>query len=317
MSIGLTTRYETWFFAAILFIMIVNHLYRSGNLKSKKIILLALIFIILSSFPLYWTYISYFNTHRVFGLADAVASNYLSNNNMRSIKDYVFYTFLEFNITSLNILGFISLFLLCKSSACIRQYAFLFFSTLILFAVISYQMNAMPNHNFWRLSMIWSAMLIPFTAHFLYNLYNTGQTSIIKSIFFVIVFAITIYLFLGQTLKISSSSYISADDIKVGNILQKAYIGNAYNTYVESNGSWDFSGIQVVSENPDRVLTKLSNYNNVKDTVFCVNNGLLAELKQRNITYLVLRSFTKISSEKVKVIPLVKLIFWDVYKVSY
>jgi len=315
MSIGMTTRYETWIFAAVLYIMMANRLYRSGGLNRRKIILLTAIFIILFSFPLYWIHLSFLNTHRVLGLADAVASNYLSNNNIPCIKDYVFYTFLEFNITSLNILSIISIFILRKSFSCIKQYVFLLFSTLIIFSVISYQMNAMPNHNFWRLSMIWSAMLLPFTAHFLYYLYNAGQSTLIKSMFFIILFAVLSYLFIEQTMRISSASYISSDDFKIGKILQQRFKKDKFNIYIEPRG-WDYLGIQVVSENPDMVITKLNNFDKIKDSVFCVNGALLSELKQKNISYVVLRPFTKLSSAKVKVEPLGKFILWQAYKIQ-
>jgi hypothetical protein len=316
MCIGMTTRYETWIFAAVLYLMIANRLHLSGGLNGKKIILLAAIFIILFSFPLYWIHLSYLNTRRVFGLVDAVASNYLSNNNIPGIKDYVFYTFLEFNATSLNILGIISVILLFKIFACIKQYVFLLFSTLIIFSVISYQMNAMPNHNFWRLSMIWSAMLLPFTAHFLYRLYTAGQSSLIKSMIFIILLAAVSYLFVGQTMRISSASYISSDDFKIGKILQQRFKEEKFNLYIEPCG-WDYLGIQVISENPDMVITKLSNFDKNKDSIFYVNGALFSELKQKNISYFVLRPFTKISSAKVKMEPLRKFILWQAYKIQF
>jgi hypothetical protein len=54
----------------------------------------------------------------------------------------------------------------------------------------------------------------------------------------------------------------------------------------------------------------------VKVSVFYVNGALLSELKQKNISYVVLRPFTKLSSAKVKVEPLGKFILWQAYKIQ-
>ncbi|MCL5028260.1 MAG: hypothetical protein M1480_04465, partial [Bacteroidetes bacterium] len=315
--IGTTIRYEAWLFTFFLFLIVAFHIFNQAKSFQFKFFIITGIALLLSIFPAYWIYLSYITYGTINSFMVSVENNYHPFSLLSEVKNNALFSFLKVNISSLNIVGIISIISLYKKNSNIRAFVFLFASTLIVFSLVTFISKAMPTHNYWRLAMIWSLLLLPFTTHGIYSLIDKASISKIRIVFFICSFLILSYSFLMQVVGHSFYSYITYDDMKVGEILSKEFHGNNSNAYLQRNGTLDYLNILVTSQNPDRFVIKLNNYKNFfYDTLF-VDRKLISEFKSLNIKYLVLRPYTKVSIGKIKLFEIQKLTLWNVYKINY
>jgi hypothetical protein len=312
-SINTTTRYEAWLFTFIIFVIIVFRIIKGKSTKRKKFFIIVIIALLLSAFPLYWVYLSYINTGSITGFIHSVTQRYGSPLISKRFQNNVLYNFLLVNINSLNILGVISLILLFKNKKNVKYFAFLFTATILIFSITTFIINAMPTHNFWRLAMIWSLLLLPFTAYLLYYFIEKGFEKKIFYLPFFALFFILIFLFTKQTIAHSNYSYITKDDLTAGRTLESLLKNNDDKVYISSYNSWDRSSVMVTSQFPERFVSNLNGYYNGIDLTINMNNRMINKLKEMNIGYFVLRPFYKINGSKFHIIK--RFTMWDIYKV--
>ncbi len=316
-AIGTSTRYEAWLFTFIFFLLIASQIFKQKKSFQDKILLTAGIAVLFSFFPLFWIYLSYLSTGKIAGFMLSIANLYHPLSLLSRLQNNVLYKFLTVNIQSLNIIGIISLIYLYRKDSSIKEFSILFVSTLIVFAFVTFITHAMPTHNFWRLAMIWSLLLLPFTSRCIYFLLEKVSRIKISYITFILSFIILSFLFGIQTISHSFYSYISQDDLKVGKFCRKIFKEDKSNIYLERSGTWDYTSVLVTSNHPDRIITKLNSLNSIFYDTLSVNNKLKSELKRLNINYLILRPYTKIYTDKTKLDVIKRLTIWDIYKIQY
>jgi hypothetical protein len=270
--------------------------------------------LLLSAFPLYWVYLSYTNTGRITGFINSVVQRYGSPGLITKFQNNVLYHFLMVNIKSLNILGIIFFILLFKNNKNVKYFAFLFAATILIFSITTFIINAMPTHNFWRLAMIWSLMLLPFTGYLLYYFIEKGFEKKIYNIGFAALFIVLIFLFTKQTIAHTNYSYITKDDVAAGRILEELLKNNNDKVYLSTYNSWNRSSIMVTSQFPERFISNLKGYYNGIDLTINMNNRMINKLKEMNIAYLVLRPYYKIEGNKFRIVK--KFTMWDIYKIQ-
>jgi hypothetical protein len=188
--------------------------------------------------------------------------------------------------------------------------------TLISFSVLSFIIKAMPTHNYWRIAMIWSLLLLPFTAYWLYYLIDTSKISPINKYVFFIFFFILIYFFNSQTSKYSSVSYLTPDDINVGKFLNKVAIGESSKIYVMKDGRdrWKFANIFVTSQKPEFFVADLDNFNYVSSDTIFIDQKLAAEMIYRKIKFLLIPSRTVVKDDTGFLIEQKVFEQWKIYK---
>ncbi len=311
--INTTTRYESWLFTFIIFTIIVFRIIKNNRSRKGKIFVIVLIACCLSTFPLFWIYLSYINTGRLTGFINSVVQRYGSPPLMLRIRNNVLFNFFSVNIKSLNIIGLISLFYLFRKHIIIKYFSYLFGATLIIFSIATFLMNAMPTHNFWRLAMIWSLLMLPFTSYLLYFFIKEGTNKKIYYLVFVTLFLILITLFSKQTIAHSNYSYITKDDVAAGYLLEKLLKNNNDKIYISSYNTWDRSSVMVASQFPERFVKNLNGYYNGIDLTINVSKKLIDYLKTMKIYYLVLRPYYKLEGKNLLTIKKFKM--WNIYKV--
>lgn len=254
LSICTTIRYEAWIFAFFIFLLIIIEIYAADEILSVKYIKMIGIFLLIFAFPIYWIYLSYHTTGEATSFLHSVSERYSKGGELTEIKNNVLFTFFSMNIASLNIIGILTLLFYYKKKPGVKEYTHIFLLTILSIGLITFITKAMPTHHFWRLASIWSIMLIPFTAKWLY-LFLSDEKLYLKYNF--ILFIILIILsFNSQTSSYTKSSALTKEDIGIGNYINNFLKFNNENSkiYIERNG-WEFTSILITSQEPDRFLT--------------------------------------------------------------
>ena len=318
LALGTTTRYEAWLFAFLIFVLIAFQLFNSKRMLSQKILVSAVIGLVIAAFPLLWFYLSVAANQNASGFVSSVSGRYNEGEVFAEIKNNVLYQFLIINITSLNIIGIAPLIHLAKINPNVKKYSIIMIGTLISFSVLSFIIKAMPTHNYWRIGMIWSLLLLPFTAYWLHHLIDISKNSPINKYAFIIFFFILIYFFNSQTAKYSSVSYLTWDDINVGKFLNKISVGEYSKIYVMKDGTdkWKFANIMVASQRPELFVTDLKNFNYVSSDTTVVDQKLAAEMIYRKIKFVLIPSRTVVNDDTGFLTQQKVFSQWRIYKVK-
>jgi hypothetical protein len=314
-GIGTSIRYEAWIFSFLLFIIITIKIYSDEKELQKKVIKIVGIIILLFSFPLLWIYLSLTVTSQSTGFLNHVVERYQAGGILTEIKNNVLYKFLVINIFSLNIFGLLTLVFYYKKDSKLRTYTVIFLSTLLIMSIGTFITKAMPTHNFWRLTSIWSIMLLPLTAKWLYDLFMEDKVFLKFSA--LVIFLMIILFFNRQKMDFSSYSYLSKDDITIGK-----YLNNKMKTedpdskiFIERNG-WEFTNILVTSQIPDRFITDEEYFRNVSlhaDSLMR-NKDFINGFKKYSIRYLILKPNSYLSQNISDLVEIKNFIIWKVFK---
>ena len=311
-GLSTTTRYEAWMFSLAILIAIVYNLYSTHKTLINHKLKISLISLLIFSFPLLWVYLSSINANQSAGFVNLVSEKYSPGEFLMEIKGNIAYQFLILNWSSLNILGFIPLIYLSRKDNEIKTFAFIFFSSLILMSIITFVTKAMPTHNPWRLTSIWSILLIPFTAHWIYTFLTDDRKYFRLS--GIILFIVLIIFFYNQTMDRTDESYITKEDIIIGEYLNKNLRFNDSNSKILiENAGWAYSSLLITSQMPDRFITDKELMKN-SNSIFILENDSL--LGANTIKYVIKRSDTGLfnnltSLEEIKIFE-----HWIVYKLD-
>ena len=307
-----TTRYEAWLFSFAIFIAMLYYFYAENKSFKNYSLKIVLIGSVIFSFPLFWIFLSTINSNQAAGFVNQVSEKYSQGEFLMEIKGNVAYQFLIINWTSLNILGFIPLLYLSRKDQRIKTFALIFFSTILVMVVLTFVTKAMPTHNPWRLASIWSILLIPFTAHWIYTLLTDDKKYFRLS--GIILFIVLILFFYNQTMNYTDKSYVTKEDFVIGEYLEENAKFNDSNSkiLIEKDG-WEYSSLLITSQMPDRFITDKDFLKNNKSINKIESDSLFAS---NNIEYVIARtnsqSFTNIESLK----KMKKFEHWIVYKLN-
>lgn len=317
--LGTTVRYEAWIFAFIIFALISNEIIRSHRASKQKVITIITIAVLIALFPIYWGYLTTINSANSSGFISSVTRRYHEGNFITEIKNNVLYQFLQINFSTLNIIGLTALFYLFKLNSNVKKYSLIFFGTLVSFSILSFIINAMPSHNYWRLAMIWSLLLLPFTAYTLNFFLEQSKSSAIYRTFFVIILLLLIYFFNGHMQRLSTRSYLSKEDIEIGKYIGELKKKSDYKFYVVKDGSdkWRYSNLLVSSQNPDIFIENLENYKFSSSDTVKVNELIYDELKSQKIKYLIVPAKKYLDMESEFFSDKYKNSQWSIYTINF
>ena len=311
-SLGTTTRYEAWLFSAIIFLVIVIDLYSASGKLQYRFFKVFGIFILLFAFPVYWIYLSYSTSGQLTSFLSSVAGRYSPGGIIAEVRNNILYNFFVINLSSLNILGLLTLLFFIKKEPHVKTYAAIFFITLIGMSLITFFTKAMPTHHAWRLASIWSIMLIPFTAQWLYILLSDEKLFLKYN--FVLFAIILLYFFNLQTVNYSSASFITKEDLTIGKYINSSLKFKNPNSkiYVERNG-WDYTSLLVTSQEPDRFITK-SHFGDTNIYSDSTGGKQAVNYNVPDVEYLILKPKTQLNIDTTNLMEIKKYNKWVIYK---
>jgi hypothetical protein len=157
-------RYEGWIISACMGV------YLLWKFKGQTRILFVLS--LLAIFPLFWLLFNYLKFDDIFYFLHEPGKYYAlaqEETFFNTLKFNPLTQFIEQNLITMNILGLAGIYLLRKN-ALLRRWMIVFFLPLILFSAVSLTGKGLPAHNFWRTSVVWVFILIPFTSFMIFKL---------------------------------------------------------------------------------------------------------------------------------------------------
>jgi len=317
-SLGTTTRYEAWIFALFLLILMAYQVFKSNRTTIQISILSLSIAIIISVFPLYWIYLSAIANENVHGFISSVSQRYHEGTIFSEIKNNVLYLFLIINITSLNIIGLASLLYLTKTNLNVKKYSIILSGTLITFSILSFAIKAMPSHNYWRVAMLWSLLVLPFTAYWLNHLLESSKKFVLNKYMFIISFLLIIYFFYSQLMKYTAISYLTREDIIVGRYLNKITEYDSSKIFVMKDGSdkWKYSNLLITSQKPDQFVTETENFNYVSSDTISISHKLISELLDYKVKFVVIPARTTVKDKAKYLSEMEAFEKWKVFKLD-
>jgi hypothetical protein len=313
------TRYEAWIFAFFILALFVNEIVQSERTSSLKLLLIISAVILIVSFPVYWIYLTTITSDNSTGFVSSVTNRYHEGNFIIEIKNNVLYKFLQINISSLNIIGLASILYLFKMHITVKKFAIIFFSTLITFSMLSFFIKAMPTHHYWRIAMIWSVLLLPFTVYWLYHLIENLRATPINKYLFVIFFIVLIYFFYSQTSTYTSKSYLTNDDYNVGEYLNSITTENDSKIYIMKDGAdkWRFANILVTSQKPDLFIQKLEDFNYITSDTISISRKMVSELIEHGVKHIVIPTKVNVSDGQEYYSEVKTFDTWKVCKINW
>jgi hypothetical protein len=280
-----TTRFEAWIFAAVIWLIIVFKL-KKISVTGNKIFIFTLVTLMLAAFPLIWIYLGNNFSGNSSSFITSVAERYKQGDLYTELKNSVIYNFFEINLTSLNIFGLVTILLLYKSGESVKYFINLFAATLLLTSIILFFSKAMPSHNSWRLAVVWSVMLIPFTAHLLYLLYKE-KNKLLNYTFFMIT-GLLIYFFSNLTNDMSEISFMSREEYNIGKMFNSEEMFRNKKIFISHN-SWRYTGIAVASQDPDKFILDQVFSDKFSLDAEKITPELIDRLRENGIEYMLLQ----------------------------
>lgn len=291
-------RYEGWLFVAGMGLISIIIIFKQKATPSKQRLSLAMgTCAILCVVPVTWTILLLVSRHNLMEVFTASGQLYAkTGTQLHSFsalwKHGLFYQFFIQNLESLNIFGAFSFIAFGVNNRRLRKWLFLPVSVFVALGIFALVGVAVPAHNFWRTSLIWSFLLIPFSS---YWIIDQGKhlsqerkfPALLISLLLVSIFFLCFY---GQTVKMSKYSNMDKPDIQVGK-----FVNSYIKPFPESKrprifiewGGWHFIHVKVVSQCPNVFL----NFNSLNRLM--KNNQIdVAKLRKHNITLLIVEMNT-------------------------
>jgi Dolichyl-phosphate-mannose-protein mannosyltransferase len=317
--IGLSTtiRYEGWIFA---FVFSVILMVKREDRTSVFVHHVAgyIILLLVGVFPLYWTSVSFQETHLLFGFASSHADRYqraFHINTLKIIWHSPLTQFIYQNGLLLNLIGTISLVQLFRHDKHKREYLLLPTAAMLVFALVLLTGAGFTTHNPWRISVLWGCLLVPFTAYWIVqHLERHEQSNAAKRHGILVLIAVA---FIVQLAWLSRATEFNSSDYQAGKYLKDSIQGDMQQKILIETATWNYVNVIVASNKPDCFImnTGFDPYA-PSNAVLATNTAVdVTELVQKGIHILVFQTPPIISPEQSKyVLQHYHNTKWTVYK---
>jgi len=319
-ALSSSARYEGWIFSFCFFIYI---LYNRKKISWK---IITLLLIILSAFPIYWISFNAIELGNPLGFISSTSGGYsLHHNTLIDLAKYnLIAQFIVQNIIYLNFLGLISLFFLSFIDKKIRNWILIPLLAFVIMAFLSLVKIGLPSHAFWRIPLIWSVLLIPFTAHFIIKLseFFADIYQKRKIAFAIWITSIIIVYFSFQIWRLSNSSDFTEDDLRAGRYLKEKIIesGSVFKILIDSS-EWIYMNIYISSENPEAFITNSGDISSEpEEPLISPGKGLdISFIKKNDIRYLLFKrnDYKDFLDGRKELEEIKNFGDWKLYKVSF
>lgn len=255
-------RYEGWLFVAgmalISFLIILS---RRAEAVRGKMNLWVCACVILCSVPAAWVVLLAVQRLSLWDVFTASGRIYAgtadSGTSLNALwKHGVFYQFFVQNLESLNIFGVFGALTLGIFTPKLRKWLFLPVFAFVVLGILSLAGVAIPAHNYWRSSLVWSLLLIPFCAYWIIEQgkhFGRGRryVSVLVCALFAVVF---LFSFNRQAVTMTRYSHMDRPDINAAKFINSYVMGHGENerprVFIEW-ADWHFAHVRVASQCPD------------------------------------------------------------------
>ena len=264
---GLTTlsagvRYEGWLFAAGMGLMslLTIRKQRLAGIRHRMSLSLGTC-AILCAVPVAWVILLAVQGHNLWevftGSARIHALAEFRAGSFRVLWNHgPFFQLFSQNLESLNIFGVFGVLSFGIFSRNLRNWLFLSVFAFVVLGILALGGIAVPAHNYWRTSLIWSLLLIPFSAYWIIGQgKNLGQGRKYLASAVCLVFAsLFLFSFCRQATKMTKYSNMDRPDINAGK-----FLGSYMSRYQKDDrpllfiewAGWHFVHVMVASQCPD------------------------------------------------------------------
>jgi isoprenylcysteine carboxyl methyltransferase (ICMT) family protein YpbQ len=253
-ALGTTVRYEAWIFVFVFLLLLFIEPESRKTLFAKRQ-LLPIVFLLTCSFPAYWI-ISSFRENQALLIFVSSHSDRYSVVDPKTILKGIWHNpvtqFIVQNTFSLNVAGMLPAVALFKKDKQLRRFLLLPAISFILFGGIGLTGSELGTHNPWRIAVLWSCLLIPFTAVWVVEqqerFWQYGRTT---AVVFVMMF-----FFLGQLGWLTQKACFTRPRYEAGIFLRdrvRSALGPDEKILIDTR-TWDYVDLLVVSNEPERFV---------------------------------------------------------------
>ncbi len=323
-----TVRYEGWIFAgcfavtALIFVISRDSERSFSRAGSAAAVLLA------ASFPMFWIVFFAVKTGNPLGFVGEIAGRWQlvrGTSKAQLLSNIVVSQFAQQSLITFNAAGLISLAYWTREHRWIRWWVSVPAASLLVMSAIGYFTKGVANHNPWRVVVVWSLLLIPFTASWILQQGKirfssdseqrlSKYTVICTLFFFLSLFGLYIYWMTRQ-------SAFTTEDRLAGEYLNERLAptpGQGKAKVLIETSDWSFLNIVVASQHPEAFV-----YNSGPDPfmpgeyIIDLNNPIdTSKLAENGIGLLVFRGplYKARLQESAKIAKLKDIGYWSVYE---
>jgi len=295
LALSSTIRYEGWvfvlFFAAQLVWMVIHHTERTDL---KRTTLLAAVIVSLS-FSIFWITQTALTTESpvsFIGKTSDVFSRATHPSFLRLLWLNVGTQFLVQSILTLNIIGVASAVIFWRNQPRIRNMLFIGLSALCCMTFMSFVARTLPTHNPWRIAVVWSCLLLPFTAHWLTTYFRRKRTK--RHYFRPILVLLMFAGFCVQMTHLIKQSSFSRSDYSIGKFIEHEFNGNVLHAdkILIETSTWNYLHVIIASQHPESFLYNSgSDPKNPSQNILSLSpNDQTSVLENRHIRILIFHS---------------------------
>jgi hypothetical protein len=260
-ALGNAVRYDSWVFSSVYIALITWCELRRSPHHVVRIVFCRLLgpAILLFAFPIYWMALWQIQRGNFMLFSKSVADEYffLYGHDWRKT---VFYSpliqFLVGNLFCLNIIGLASLAGEARTNPHIRRWLLAPVITLACMSLAALG-GSLPSHGFWRLGALWSLLLVPFTAHFVWQVsarlvvaaHQPPQRRIALA---ASLMAGLLAIFVFQLVARSQTSFFSVDQRETGEYFKQQFaVTPSPQRVIIDSSSWGYLNIAIASNRPE------------------------------------------------------------------
>ena len=319
-AIGTTIRYEAWIFVFVLLLLL------SFDSESRKTIfikwwLAPLVIIVTCAFPVCWIIDSYREYHVFMVFISPQREQY------GPVDPYAFLKFLwrnpaaQFiaqNAVSLNLIGIVPVIRFIKTDKKIRRFILVPVIAMLVFGAAGLAGVKFTTHNPWRIAVLWSCLMLPFTAVWIIEQQDRFQKNSRKAAVVLVI----IFMFLCQLAWMTRNPVFTKTRYDAGIYLRtfiRPLLGPGDKILIDTR-KLDYLDLIVVSNAPERFVLNSGPYlykpeKSILDAAIPVDLRVPAMRRYRYLVFETPLSFdtcAEASGEKV-----FSNKEWTIYKINF
>jgi hypothetical protein len=330
MGVANAVRFENWIGSGFFLLLALGLKFHPQYRQRIALWSIAGFAILIALFPTIWMWRCYVVHHDAFHSSRGVINGYLhyfGPSRWNMFRNGGFVQFLNESLLLFTLPALLPLLWMARLHRTIRLWLLPHLAGLIVVGIMLPLRGALPEHNFWRLSISWSLLLLPFLAlliwqYYLYLRSNWPQYRRLAGWLAGLGLLIYMVHFGIQSWDRTADSKFPLAELRVGRKLYEILNtdkGN-YNILVEAY-TWSFLNIGIAASQPMRFVTNTIEAPGrppKKELITGNRSSDMNNIRMRNTRYLV--ASDRQLRQRIEQLPSIQLIYdasgWAIYRVN-